>query len=236
MRGLESAGLRRRDTRMHRSLQKPGILSEMGLKYGRPCDTMIALNSNSSGSMELPPPKHGTPASNDRNLQLFLNGGKKHVQEKNPDSRIDAFGGSLPARYDCSCGRGPVRPVDAVGTVRHDRAVHPEPAEPAVSAEPALSAEPAVSAVSAEPAVPAVSAVSAVPAEPAEPAVPAESAVPAVSAVSAEPAVPAVSAVSAVPAEPAEPAVPAESAVPAVSAVSAEPAVPAVPAVPAEPA
>ena len=188
---------------MHKPLQKPDILSEMGLKYGRPCDTMIALNSNSSGSMELPPPKHGTPASNDRNLQLFLNGGKKHVQEKNPDSRIDASGGSLPARYDCSCGRGPVCPVDAVGTVRHDRAVHPEPAEPA---------EPAVSAVSAVPAEPAVSAVSA------EPAVPAESAVPAVPAVSAE------SAVSAVPAEPA---------VSAVSAVSAEPAVSAVPAVPA---
>ena len=179
---------------MHKPVQKPDVLSEMGLKYGRPCDTIIALNSNSSGSMELPPPKHGIPASNDRNLQLFLNGGKKHVQEKNPDSRIDAFGGSLPARYDCSCGRGPVRPVDAVGTVRHDRAVHPEPAEPAVSAEPA------------EPAVPAVSAVSAVSAEPAEPAVPAVSAVlavpaePAVPAVSAEPAVPAVPAVSAVPA------------------------------------
>ena len=197
MRGLESAGLRRRDTRMHKPLQKPDILSEMGLKYGRPCDTMIALNSNSSGSMELPPPKHGTPASNDRNLQLFLNGGKKHVQEKNPDSRIDAFGGSLPARYDCSCGRGSVRPVDAVGTVRHDRAVHPEPAEPAVSA---------VSAVPAEPAEPAVSAVSAVPAEPAEPAVSAEP---------AEPAVPAVPAVSAVPAEPAVPAVPAVPAEPA---------------------
>ena len=193
---------------MHKPLQKPDILSEMGLKYGRPCDTMIALNSNSSGSTELPPPKHGIPASNDRNLQLFLilNGGKKHVQEKNPDSRIDAFGGSLPARYDCSCGRGPVRPVDAVGTVRHDRAVHPEPAEPAesaVSAGRSVSAEPALSAEPAEPAVPAVSA------EPAEPAV---------SAVPAVPAVPAVSAVSAVSAEPAEPAEPAVSAVPAVPA------------------
>lgn len=191
---------------MHKPVQKPDVLSEMGLKYGRPCDTMTALNSNSSGSMELPPPKYRTPASNDRNLQLFLNGGKKHVQEKNPDSRIDAFGGSLPARHDCSCGRGPVCPVDAVGTVRHDRAVHPEPAVPAESAVSAVSAG---RSVSAEPAVSAVSAVSAepaVPAESAEPAEPAVSAEPALSAESAEPAVPAVSA------EPAEPAVPAEPA------------------------
>uniref|UniRef100_UPI004025320F hypothetical protein n=1 Tax=Bifidobacterium adolescentis TaxID=1680 RepID=UPI004025320F len=59
MRGLESAGLRRRDAHMHKTLQKPDILSEMGLKYGRPCDTMTVLNSNSSGSMELPHPMTG---------------------------------------------------------------------------------------------------------------------------------------------------------------------------------
>lgn len=52
MRGLESAWLLRRDAHMHKTLQKPGILSEMGLKYGRPCDKMTVLNSNSSGSME----------------------------------------------------------------------------------------------------------------------------------------------------------------------------------------
>ena len=52
-------------------------------------------------------------------------GGRKHVQEKNPDNRADASGGSLPVRHDCSGGRCAVYPVDAVGTVGCDRAVHP---------------------------------------------------------------------------------------------------------------